>query len=269
MATLLRGQNGVEEANTRRTRTIVRVSGPDGRGPRLRAGLWPKRRGERVGSIIQPGRTAVREEIRQNSSLCSATRPHQSHTARRPSNAFHGKLIDSTDGRREGTRSAGYSNDLGQAPRLQCILRQHATDRTIGRNAGNPSTSAAEAVVASSSRAAMSGSRARHQQWSRAFLMGFRLTGSRDTALVPQRDSGSLASAVVESRHPPESGIDVSDQQFSNTCVRLVHPITSQPLPTPRYQPARRMSAPSRLPSIYPTQASAWRRLLRVLGLDR
>jgi hypothetical protein len=71
------------------------------------------------------------------------------------------------------------------------------------------------------------------------------------------------------SRHPSESGIDAPDQQFSNACMRLVHPITSQPIPAQQHQPARRMPTPSRLPSIYPTQASAWRRLLRVLGLDR
>jgi len=156
--------------------------------------------------------------------------------------------------------------------RLHLGLQEHATDRTIGRNAGNPSPSAPEAVFASSSRAAMSGSRARHQQWSRAFLMDRGYGLARFSAARRSSNSGILGSAaptVVGSRHPPESGIDEAEPLLSNAHMRLVHPITSQRNRTPRYQAARRMPAPSRLPSVYPTQASAWRRLLRALGLDR
>ncbi len=179
----------------------------------------------------------------------------------------------SRTGPQEGPPSAGYLNDHCRTPRLQCRLRKHATDRTIGRNAGNPSPSAAEAVIASSSRAAMSGSRARHQRWSRAFLMGSRMTGSIDTAQRATHRTAALGVShptVAESRRPPESGVDASEQQFSNACMRFVHPVTSHPLATPRCQPARRMLAPSRLPSVYSVlHESPWRRLLRALRLGR
>lgn len=126
----------------------------------------PKRCGARAGSIIEPARAAARDETR-----------------------FTASSLRFSTGPQGGPRSAGYLNDHCRAPRLQCSRRKHATDRTIGRNAGNPSPSAAESVIASSSRAAMSGSRARHQQWSRAFLMGWRVWArsiQHRTALVQQ-----------------------------------------------------------------------------------
>jgi hypothetical protein len=46
---------------------------------------------------------------------------------------------------------------------VQCVLPKHGIDHTIGWKSGNPYPCAERAVIASSSRAAMSGSRARHQ----------------------------------------------------------------------------------------------------------
>jgi len=51
--------------------------------------------------------------------------------------------------------------------------------------------------------------------------------------------------------------------------MRIVHPITSQPLPMPRHHVFRKMPTPSRLPSVYPTQPSALQLLLRLLGIGR
>jgi len=49
--------------------------------------------------------------------------------------------------------------------------------------------------------------------------------------------------------------------------MRIVHPVTSRPLAIviPR-QSAKPMRSPSLLPTVYPTQPTPIRRLLRVLG---
>jgi hypothetical protein len=55
--------------------------------------------------------------------------------------------------------------------------------------------------------------------------------------------------------------------------MRIVQPISVRspallPALLPLRRSARKMRAPSRLPTIYATQPSALRRLLRVLGVD-
>jgi hypothetical protein len=52
--------------------------------------------------------------------------------------------------------------------------------------------------------------------------------------------------------------------------MRLVHPITSQPLAVKLpSRPVRRMPAPSRLPTVHATRPTALRRILRALGIGR
>ena len=77
--------------------------------------------------------------------------------------------------------------------------------------------------------------------------------------------------AVVAHGHPPESGVDARGLKRFNSGMRLVPPITyASAMPTTR-QPKkpRKMRAPSRLPTVYPTQSSYLRRLLWALGFGR
>ena len=209
----------------------------------------PKRCGARAGSIIEPARAAARDETRFTaSSLRFSHWPARRPTIRR---VFE-RSLPSTSPTMQSPKARNRPHDWAERrePVTQCCRSRH---RLVLKGCDVRKPSPPPAMVA-------------------GFSYGLASVGSLDTAPHSARPAGALGSAtptVVGSRHPPESGIDASEQQFSNACMRLVHPITSHSLATPSYQPARRMPASSRLPSVYFVQESPWRRLLRALRLGR
>ena len=252
---LLLVRTGVEEADTRRTRRIVRVAGLDGRGSEPRAG----QAGERSRRAEAVRRTCRLDH--RTGSRCGARR-----------NAFHGELA---------ALLALARKEAHDPPGIRTITAEHLAYNAVSestqptaRLGGTQGTR--HPVLQKPSSPRPQGLRCPEAEPATSNGRGLFLWVG-ECGLARYSTAQRSSSRGIGIGHPdrcgeqtsPGSGIDASEQQFSNACMRLVHPITSHSLATPSYQPARRMPASSRLPSVYFVQESPWRRLLRALRLGR
>jgi hypothetical protein len=67
---------------------------------------------------------------------------------------------------------------------------------------------------------------------------------------------------------PLNSGVDFATFAISNMHMQVVHPVTSRVLSVSRpVRAARKMPAPSRLPTVFLTRPTRMQRILRAIGI--